>query len=490
MIQSLFKTIIHHRLASIFTILTGLGLAVSISIFPNPIFIIGLILGAAGAIFIILNYEMGLVLCIMIQYMNISFNLSTYYNLPSIGKPLLVLLIAGVGIKAITTVLPSTDFIGALVLIVIYMIPYVFSILTATDSNAAMQNFDDIPKDSAIVLLIVLITYNMKLLLNLAKGLAFSAVIMGSVCVFQYITKTYSNIYMGFGKGAQLNIVSGKTEGFRTTGVLEDPNYFAQIMIALVPICFILLLLEKKTKWKIFYSYATFITIMTIIITFSRGGFLALAISIGIYFVLEKPGIKYVIFILFAGIIGFGFLPSEYQERIFSITDIGNSSAIQSEVSFRGRASEAIVALEMIGDYPLTGVGPSNYPINYQRYSRLIGLDPRTEEREAHNLFLQIGAEQGLFGLIIFCFTLFLALRGIFASRKELIYQEMPDEALLTTAFICSIGGYLACSMFLHNAYFRYYWIFFGIMMAIPGATRNSITERLRWKPRNEIIFG
>lgn len=489
MIKSLFKTIIYHKLASIFTILTGLGLAISIFVFPKPVFLLGLIFGVAGAFFIVLNYEKGLIICIMIQYMNISYNLSTYYNLPSIGKLLIALLAAGVGIKLITTALPPTNIVEALILIVIYMIPYVFSIFTATNPEVAMQNIDDIPKDAAIVLLIVLITYDMNHLYDLAKGLAFSAAIMGSVCIFQYLTKTYNNIYMGFGKGAQLNIISGKMEGFRTSGVLEDPNYFSQIMVALVPICFVLFLLEKKSRWKIFYGYATFVTILTIIITFSRGGFLALAIIVGIYFLLEKPSIKYIVLLFFAGIIGFGFLPSEYQERIFSIADIGNSSTVQSEVSFRGRASEAIVALKMIGDYPLSGVGPSNYSINYQRYSRLIGLDPRTEEREAHNLFLQIGSEQGIFGLIVFCFTLYLALYGVFSSRKELIYRKMPEEALLTTAFICSVSGYLACSMFLHNAYFRYYWIFFGIMMAIPGAARNSIMERQRWKPQNAIIF-
>ena len=71
-----------------------------------------------------------------------------------------------------------------------------------------------------------------------------------------------------------------------------------------------------------------------------------------------------------------------------------------TDVSIRGRASEALAAVAMFRDEPLGGVGYGAYDRNYVEYSTPVGLDPRREERAAHSLYLEIAAELGLVGVV------------------------------------------------------------------------------------------
>ena len=92
------------------------------------------------------------------------------------------------------------------------------------------------------------------------------------------------------------------------------------------------------------------------------------------------------------------FLPGNYVERMRSLVTLGSSAetAVYQESSFRGRTSEYVSGLLMFADHPLLGVGIKNYPINYQTYSSRLGLDSRTEERDAHSLYIEALAENGL----------------------------------------------------------------------------------------------
>ena len=78
---------------------------------------------------------------------------------------------------------------------------------------------------------------------------------------------------------------------------------------------------------------------------------------------------------------------------------------MRTEVSFRGRMSEYAVGFRMFRDNPVLGIGYDNYAANYLDYSMRIGLDPRRTERSAHSLYLEVLAEQGLLGLLLFGFV-------------------------------------------------------------------------------------
>jgi len=139
--------------------------------------------------------------------------------------------------------------------------------------------------------------------------------------------------------------------------------------------------------------------------------------------------------------------------------------SVYRETSFRGRAAELQAAWEMFIQNPILGLGPNNYAINYQDYARRIGLERRTQEREAHSMYLQIMAETGLIGMVAFG-GLFLSLYGgAWHLRRRLREAGDTEGVMWLAASVAGLTAYMIGGAFLHLAYIRYLWLLVGIVI-------------------------
>jgi O-antigen ligase len=134
------------------------------------------------------------------------------------------------------------------------------------------------------------------------------------------------------------------------------------------------------------------------------------------------------------------------------------------------------VAAQIFADHPFIGVGYDNFDVYYLDYSQYVGLDTRREERQAHNLFMEVAAETGLLGLL----TFLLLLTGLVYSvrrARQLFNQMGARRAIyLVDALAISMMGYLAGSLFLHAAFPRYFWLLAAIVLALPQVAANEAT--------------
>ena len=124
------------------------------------------------------------------------------------------------------------------------------------------------------------------------------------------------------------------------------------------------------------------------------------------------------------------------------------------------------VGIQMFLDHPLLGVGMQNYPNYYQQYSRRLGMDPRTENREPHSLYLEIASETGLAGLLTFgaiLWAIFSRLRNAFLTLKR---KNDQHNAEATAALMVAMIGYLTAAIFIHGAFPRFFYLLAGISMA------------------------
>jgi O-antigen ligase len=162
-------------------------------------------------------------------------------------------------------------------------------------------------------------------------------------------------------------------------------------------------------------------------------------------------------------------IPPRFFDRISTLTDVlpsSNTLQTQTEVSFRGRSSEAIVATQMFRDYPVLGVGHGNYRNMYLEYSSRLGIDARFENRQAHSLYLEIIAETGILGIVVF--LIMLAVLFINLQRAKHLLIEMRRSSLNTWVNGIQYGfvAYLLASFFLHGDYIRYFWLIVGFVSA------------------------
>jgi putative inorganic carbon (hco3(-)) transporter len=420
--------------------------------------------------------DIGLLILVFISYIRLSDVLIQYHGLPSIAQPFIGLLLVAIIFQWIFFRRPSKGWVRAALLVGAYGIIVFTSLLYAANFDKAANAVSDFLKDGIITVLIVLLLQSGPLFRKVIWALVLAGAFLGAISLIQYLTGSYDNLYFGFAQAPYLNI-AGETSGNRLSGPIGDPNFYAQIMVVLVPLAFFRMMDEKNLLLKILAAFSLGLISLTVMLTFSRGAFIALGLVAVFYLFYRKPRFVELLLLLVVMIIIVQFIPTTYLERISSITDIFQGKQASTDVSFRGRTSELTAAWNMFVDHPLFGVGVQNYSVFYQQYSRRIGLDPRIEARDPHNLYLQVAAETGISGMLVFGIVLWTIFRCINDSWNLLRKAGEKEYADMVFSFGLCLVGYLSAALFIHAAYPRYFWLLTGIALAIPQVVEKILGE-------------
>jgi putative inorganic carbon (HCO3(-)) transporter len=465
-------------LAIVILIAVGIGsvLGFALSKFP-PIYVVAGELALVISLITFTNIELGLLALIVVTYTRLSDVLVHTYGAPSIAKPLIGLLLAAIAFQWVFYARSPRGWEKTAVFVFLYGIVIFASLFYSASFESANAALNDFWKDGLIAVITVILMRNMLSLRRVTWALIGVGVFLGSISVYQYLTGTFENTYWGFGQAAIQNI-TGTDNGYRIAGPIGDPNFYAQIMLVIVPISLVRFLDEKKAILRGIALLATGVSFLTVFFTFSRGAFLALMVMGLVYFLINPPKPNQLIIMALVGVFVLQFIPAEYTDRLLTIPALfsGTREGVSSDVSFQGRASEMTAAWMMFADHPVFGVGVSNYSVYYQKYSRRIGLDPRTEARQAHSLYLEIAAEMGLTGIIIFSALLWNMFNGAWGSWKQLKEAGERVHANLILSIIIGLIGYFSSAFFIHNAYPRYFWLLAGLALSIPRVT-NSVLD-------------
>lgn len=412
--------------------------------------------------------EIGLFTFLFVTYINLSSVLIFYHGLPSITKPFVGFLVLVVFVRRFIFKDEFHGWLQLAMLLTSYGLLGSLSLLYVSNFDQAYLDLIDFVKDALIVILIVMIVPRWESIRPMIWVLLTSGLLMGCISIFQRLTGTFSNNYWGFG-----SVLNSSDVGLRLAGPIKDPNTYAQILVVLVPFAMERYQNEKSLLLK-FVAGSTFLVLLfTIIFTYSRGGFIALLVAIVVWVIKRPPSPQLATLIVAVGILVLQLLPPNYTERILSLSAFlpGSSSFVTSDQSFRGRSSENLVAINMFLDHPVTGIGPGNYSVYYQDYSRQLGIDPRRGSRAAHSLYLEVLAERGIPGVFLFGLIFYLTFRGLLRSETLLLKGNETRLADIPVAVLASLAGYMASALFLHGAYIRYYWVLIGIAWAVIKVT-------------------
>ena len=413
--------------------------------------------------------DLGLFLFLFAIYINLSYVLISSYALPSIARLMVAIMGGVILVRRLVFKDEYRGWIFLTILLGLYAILGSLSLVYASNYAVANETLIGYLKDGLIGIIIVLLAQRPSSLKLAVWAILTAGLFMATISVFQQFTGTFSNRYWGFAL-----ISSNTTYGNRLSGPIGDPNFFAQIMVVLLPIAIDRIWNEKNGVLKGLAAWIFIATLLTVIYTYSRGSFLALVVAFIIMAVLRPPRLSFVLLGLVMLTFTFQFVPVNYKERISSIFNIfpNSRTAGYVDASVQGRASENQVAWNMFRDNPILGVGVGNYNSYYQTYSRKLGLDSRLTDRSAHNLYLEVAAERGVLGLIVFGSIIIFTLRQAFDTSKKFKQLGNKDFADLADALGISFIAYLITAIFLHDAYPRFFWVLVGICWALPQSAQ------------------
>ena len=315
--------------------------------------------------------------------------------------------------------------------------------------------------------------------------LVAAGILMGGIPLYQQITQTFDNNYWGYAQNPGLGIRTGEETLFgdvrqpRHAGALGEKNYFSQVMMMLVPIGIVQFVNERSRVLKGLGLLATILSLIAIILTYSRGAGVGFAMMMLIAFVIGVIKPRQFLAIVIASVIFLAAFPN-YAERLASISEVqtllsGETQTLGDEpgTAISRRYTEMLAAIYAYADHPIIGVGPGMYRYHSQSYGNQIGVEWIEGTRRAHSLYLETAANHGTLGLIMFFGAISIVLKQLYDVRNR--YREAyPELSNIATGVFLAIVAYLTTGLFLSFAYIRYFWFIIAL-----GSATASIAQRL-----------
>src|SRR5262245_13730387 len=267
-------------------------------------------------------------------------------------------------------------------------------------------------------------------------------------------------------KGGLKGVLTGGTPILRGPGgMLEDNNDFALALVMNVPLLWYLGHNERALPYvRSATRIGVFLTVVTVALTHSRGGFLALVGTA--LWVAWRSGrlFRAVAGLGVAALAFFTLAPADVLKRLGTIGDTHESSTA-------ARLTSWSTASRMITDNPIWGVGLRNFQYRYLDYA-LVRPDESTTTYVAHNSYLQIWAENGSLAFGVY----FVLLLSVFVAcgtvwRVGMAVPGMAWAADYARMMEATTVGFMIGATFLNRGHFDlvYHWL--ALVTSLVGIT-------------------
>jgi putative inorganic carbon (HCO3(-)) transporter len=252
------------------------------------------------------------------------------------------------------------------------------------------------------------------------------------------------------------------------SGLAANPNDLALMLNLIIPIAAALVFDSKRFSARAVAAASAALSIAAVVLTFSRAGFLTLATTFAMLFVVlmrrKSPGAAglLLLMVLAAPIL----MPAGYMDRLSTITNIESDRT----GSAQGRWQDFIVAAEVVTMNPLVGVGVGNDMIALNQVRG--GADTW---RSVHNAYLQYAVDLGLPGLLMFAWLHLLCFKA--ARKVERLAAREPalqHMAYLAAGIQVSLAAFFVAAMFHPIAYQFYFFTIAGLAVALKNAFRTE----------------
>jgi putative inorganic carbon (HCO3(-)) transporter len=382
------------------------------------------------------------------------------------------------------------------------VLPLMFIFLAALLLSAALSKDPGVSRAPVVLylteglLLFLIVSNAVRTTATLSRVLwvlILAASFMGTLSVYQELTHTYGNDYAGlaqvegYGTGGGFNIAPADSQEKilrpRLGGPVGSKNRYAQILAAVLPLALIRAFGERTRRLRLAAAGGSLLIVGGLLLSFSRGAAVAVFLTLLLMALLRELRLRQLLVAL-AVITGIVFLAvPDYVTRLRSLEGVTALSSTDSsqrpDTAITGRQTENLAAWNTFLDHPVVGVGPGVYFKEYSReYGNRLGVRYLHSERRGHSLYLELAADTGLVGLSAFMAMVGTALVLLHRHAKRLRGRD-PQGAMVASSLFFGLFAYLACGMFLHLSYQRYFWALLGLASAAIWTLRREAEDEL-----------
>ena len=273
------------------------------------------------------------------------------------------------------------------------------------------------------------------------------------ICGFMYaslmLTSLFALVQRVIGVEADASLTDMTlNEGMpgRVFSTLGNPNNYAEYLVLFMPFAFAFALNYKPGKKKAALFGGMVLPLAAILLTYSRSGWIALAIATVIFVSLYDKRLIPVFIVL--GILAIPFIPQNILNRILTIGNLEDSSSSYRVDIWTG-------CLKMLKEYWFTGVGlgTGGFAEIYPEYAvGESGVAPHS-----HMHFMEMLIELGVLGFISYLCMTFTLIRRSFKAAARNVPQKVRNVAIAAASSMTGIV-LIGC--------FEYCWFYPRVMFA------------------------
>jgi probable O-glycosylation ligase (exosortase A-associated) len=259
---------------------------------------------------------------------------------------------------------------------------------------------------------------------------------------------------------------------------IGDNNALALAMVMILPLLYFLLQSLKDKRMRLVMMAGMGLTVIAVLCTYSRGGFLALAITLMALLVKVKRRALVALFAIFVVGGTLIMLPQAWWDRMNSI------GSYEKDASANERLTVWTFALRFAADHPVIGGGFDmiNDTQTYFHYS------PEADAvHNFHSIYFEMLGEFGYGGLFIF---LGLIISTLAVAQKVVRLTRRSPEVFwardLAQSLQVSIVGYCAAGAFLNLGFYDLFYA----LVALTVGLRVAVQKELAALPKGILSPG
>ena len=248
-------------------------------------------------------------------------------------------------------------------------------------------------------------------------------------------------------------------------GLAGNPNDLALMLNLVAPLTGALFVITRHPVLRLIALAALVLTVAAVIATFSRAGFITLAVlGVAAFAAMVRRGALIAsVIVVFLALGAFVLIPAQYFQRLSTITNI----EADTTGSAQGRWDDYFVAMDHIRQHPVVGAGLG------QDLLALNVTRGHATWRSVHNAYLQAGVDLGLPGLGLLLALLIASFANARRVRRlALRNPRLRDLGVIASGIHLSLLAFAVASFFHPIAYQFYFFCLAGLAVALVNAHR------------------
>jgi O-antigen ligase len=258
-----------------------------------------------------------------------------------------------------------------------------------------------------------------------------------------------------YGAGIDMAGSGHRIEGYHS-GLAGNPNDLALTLDLTIPFAIALAQSSLRRTVRLVAAGIAAIAVVGVVVTFSRGGFLALmTIGLASWWPMIRRRPMRALAIAAVAITLFNVLPAAYVARL---STIGNISADQTH-SAQDRWRDMGAAVDFIVNHPVIGAGVGNDVLALNGVRGAMWT-------EVHNAYLQTGVELGLVGAALFIAMIGAAIGEAYRGERRLAEAGSAHAVQLARAVRIALLAFVVAAMFYPIEYHFFFYNLAGLAVA------------------------